>query len=202
MDVLSSSTSRLIQLRASLVILVCASWMALLFTPHAVAVDGYKEFKFGMTPEQVKKKSPVLLEEVEADQDTMDLLGRDTEVLQAEDFPFLGNQHIVTFTFTKKGLALVTIVLEDFPEWNAMCESLDKKYGKGTLHPNPEGFKAALESFSIGEPSVLVRVAFDKETIVIMALSDAECSKYFNLVYFGGPQFIGQALGDKEKDDL
>ena len=174
MNVLSSSTSRLIQLRASLVILVCASWMALLFTPHAVAVDGYKEFKFGMTPEQVKKKSPVLLEEVEADQDTMDLLGRDTEVLQAEDFP----------------------------EWNAICESLDKKYGKGTLHPNPEGFKAALESFSIGEPSVLVRVAFDKETIVIMALSDAECSKYFNLVYFGGPQFIGQALGDKEKDDL
>jgi hypothetical protein len=182
--------------RSCVVIGVCLVAMA---GGVANAVDGYKDFKFGMNVRQALAKSSVKLEEVNNAGFT-DTWGNDCTVLASADFPFLGQNREINLVFTRKGLASVIFVLHG-SEFAAVAKTLAEKYGQGTLHPSASEFQKLASRFDSGQPNVGLKISFDEDSVVLLGVSDKDSDKTFLLTYVGR-EFMNLDIQQSAKDDL
>jgi hypothetical protein len=156
------------------------------------AVDGYKDFTFGLSPEQVKAKCPVALK---PDEKEVATLGPGYSALSAEAFAFNGSNHRVVFGFKNDKLYMVAFYLENDQEFAALLPALKEKYGAPLLTPTPEQFFVNMNAVIAGQPGQAVAY-FDKGTVFLMARGDG-ASKLFLLNYMDQ-----KAVAPAKKDDL
>lgn len=144
--------------------------IALLFFGHcANAVDGYKEFKFGMSPAEVRKLAKVPL--TPSDQ------GNDVVAYAGEGYPFAGGSVEIFFYFVKGKLLRIGLQI---PKDTALAtvESLTEKYGAPSSSSGQRSFKAVDTT-----PNVEAYVAFDKDTVVLKIISDESNAQTALLIY-------------------
>lgn len=161
--------------------LLLAAVLGLLGVMPAAAVDGYKNFKFGLRPRQVEKLSPVPLESIE-NEGWSDAYGHDCIVLAAGNFPMLDSEREVNFVFTKDGLVSIAFVLEP-SEFVPVSKTLNEKYGGGKLQPNPQEFQQMAARFDAGQPHSMVKITFDNDSVVLVGTRDADGEATMVLVY-------------------
>lgn len=95
------------------------------FSESCLAVDAYKDFKFGMTAEEVKAKNPCTL--------TSSPLKPSERVkdLSCDDLPFNGGKAPASFYFINNKLQRVAIAAgKSVEEFFATMQAVAKKYGK------------------------------------------------------------------------
>jgi hypothetical protein len=161
--------------------LVLATLLALLGAVPVDAVEGYKNYKFGFSPQQVKKLCPVSLQQIGND-GWSDAFGHDCVVLMAADFPFLNTEREVNFVFTREGLVSVAFVLE-FSEFAPVAKTLREKYGDGQLQPNPKEYMQMAARFDAGQPHSVIKITFDEDTVVLVGTRDGEGEATIVLLY-------------------
>ncbi len=167
---LSSRVTRLLAVVAALLGPIAAGNVA-------SGVDGYKHFKFGMSLSQVQAKSSVQLEEI-SNEGFVDTFGNDCQVLAAADFPFLDEEREINLVFTRKGLASV-IFAPQGNEFPGVAKMLAEKYGRGSLHPTPNGFQELATRFDAGQPNVTLKITYDDSTVVLIGTSDENADNFF-----------------------
>jgi hypothetical protein len=177
--------------------LVCL--FALVQAVTASAVDGYKEFKFGMSTTQVQRACSVPLEEVE-NEGWANAYGRSCRVLMADSFPFMQADREVNFVFTKKGLSTVAFVLEP-NEFVPVSKTLGAKYPRATLHPSPKDFQRLAAQFDAGQPNTVIKMSFDADSIILVGARDNEGEATFLLMYTD-PGAVDQGISKSAQDDL
>ena len=161
--------------------LVLATSLALLTTVSVEAVEGYKNYKFGFSPQQVKRLCPVSLQQID-NEGWSDAYGHDCVVLMAADFPFLDTEREVNFVFTPDGLVTVAFVLE-FSEFAPVAKTLREKYGDGQLQPNPKEYMQMAARFDAGQPHSVIKITFDEDTVVLVGTRDGEGEATIVLLY-------------------
>ena len=165
----------------------------------ATAVDGYKDFKFGLSPEQVKKKCPTPLEAL-SNTGFAGTWGKDCRVLAADNFKMLDAEREVSFVFTKKGLAFIGFVLQPH-EFPAVAKSLGEKYPGATLYPSPEEFQLIAKRFDAGQPNTTIKITYDGDTVVLLGNRDETGEATFLLTYIAADA-AQQEISEQGKDDL
>lgn len=161
--------------------LVLATLLALPGVVPADAVEGYKGYKFGLAPQQVKKMCPVALRQVD-NEGWSDAYGHDCTVLMAADFPFLDSEREVNFVFTRGGLVSIAFVLE-LSEFGPVAKTLKEKYGDGKLQPNPKEYMEMAARFDAGQPHSVIKITFDDDTVVLVGTRDGAGDATMVLVY-------------------
>lgn len=186
-------------MRGTLASITAAALIACTPCNTAIAVDGYKDFKFGLSPEQVKKKCPVPLDELPND-GWADSFGKDCRVLAAADFKMMDAEREVNFVFTKKGLAIVAFILQAH-EFVGVSTSLGEKYPGATLHPSPAEFQKLANRFDAVQPNTTLKITYDDDTVILVATRDEAGEASFILMYkaLNAEQ---QDISSKGKDDL
>ena len=169
------------------------------FCNNAIAVDGYKDFKFGLSPEQVKKKCSVQLAEL-PNAAWADNFGKDCRVLAADNFKMMDAEREVNFVFTKKGLAIVVFVMQAH-EFGAVAKTLGEKYPGAELHPTPADFQKLAKRFDAAQPNVTLKITYDNDTVIVVATTDEAGEASFVLMY-KAPNAEQQDLSGKGRDDL
>lgn len=186
-------------LNSQLVRRFAAIALVLLAKNAAIAVDGYKDFKFGLSPEQVKEKCPVLLEEL-SNANFADSFGKDCRVLGADNFQMMDADREVNFVFTKRGLVLVVFALQAH-EYGAVAKSLSEKYPGATLHPSTAEFQQLAKRFDAVQPNTVIKITYDGDTVILVGARDERGEASFVLMYTA-PNAARQEISEKGKDDL
>lgn len=184
---------------STLASVAAAALVALTACSTAIAVDGYKDFKFGLSPEQVKKKCPVPLDEL-PNAGWADNFGKDCRVLAAGNYEMMDAKREVNFVFTKKGLAVVVFVLQPH-EFGAVSKSLGEKYPGATLHPSPAEFQQLAKRFDAAQPNTTIKITYDDDTVILLGVRDEVGEATFLLMY-KAPDAEQQDISKKGKDDL
>jgi len=169
------------------------------FCNNAIAVDGYKDFKFGLSPEQVKKKCSVQLDEL-SNAAWAENFGKDCRVLAADNFKMMDAEREVNFVFTKKGLAIVVFVMQAH-EFGVVVKTLGEKYPGAQLHPSPAEFQQLAKRFDAAQPNVTLKITYDNDTVIVIAKRDEAGEASFFLMY-KAPNAEQQDLSGKSRDDL
>ena len=186
-------------LRGTLASIATAALIASSVCNTAMAVDGYKDFRFGLSPEQVMKTCPVPLEEL-SNAGFTDNFGKDCRVLSADNFRMMDAEREVNFVFTKKGLVLVIFALQSH-EFGGVVKSLGEKYSGATLHPSNAEFQQLARRFDAGQPNTAIKITYDGETVILVGTRDETGEASFLLMY-KAPNAEHQEISTKGKDDL
>ncbi len=161
-----------------------------LIAQSAYAVDGYKDFKFGMSVPDVKKAAKISLTRVEQ--------GDGVTLLQGRNFPFGGQNVEIGFFFI--GSKLLRVAFEiPHDAGIVILDALKEKYGEPSSLSDEKTFKAVDTT-----PNTQAFIAFDDDTVVWKVVSD-ESSKQTALVIYTSPDYdklLGQAQKKGVKDDL
>ena len=166
----------------------------------AFAVDGYKNYEFGMSPEKVKRACPVPLQDA-SNEGWADAFGRDCRVLVAGNFSFMGSDREVNFVFTKQRELIAVAFLLEPDEFPTVAKALGEKYPDARLQPNPVEFQAIAARFDAGQPNSVVKITYDEDTVVLVGVRDEAGNATFVVMYRDAdaePAEISQAA----KDDL
>jgi len=164
-----------------------------------MAVDGYKDFKFGLSPEQVIKKCPVPLEEL-LNAAYADMFGKDCRVLATSNFPMMDAEREVNFVFTKKGLVFVCFVLQAH-EFGGVMKSLGEKYPGATLHPSRAEWMQLAKRFDAAQPNTVIKITYDDDTVILVGNRD-ETGEASVVLMYKSPNAEQQEISSKGKDDL
>ena len=153
----------------------------ILFGSLAHAVDGYKNFKFEMSPIEVQKLANIEL-----------------ILYQGENFPFAGENVDIAFFFIENKLLRIGF---EIPIDKALptIEALTEKYGK----PFSQSDQATFEAVD-NIPNSEAFMGFDKDTIFVKIMSD-EKNKQTSIVIYTSPKYEQLMLKnqkEKIKDDL
>jgi hypothetical protein len=186
-------------LRGTLASIATAALIASTVCNTAMAVDGYKDFKFGLSPEQVIRKCPVPLEEL-SNAGFADNFGKDCRVLAADNFRMMDAEREVNFVFTKKGLVFVVFALQAH-EFGGVVKSLGEKYPGATLHPSKAEFQQLAKRFDAGQPNTVIKITYDGDTVILVGTRDETGEASFLLMY-KAPNAEQQEISKKGKDDL
>ncbi len=154
------------------------------------AVDGYKDFKFGMTVPEVKKLAKIPLARQDQGNGLMMYLG--------EGFPF-GTQRVQIAFFFLDG-KLLRIGFE-IPRESALgvLDSLREKYGVASSSSDPKTF-AAVDT----TPNVNVAIGFDHDTVIWRVSSD-DAVRQSAFVIYTSPDYDFRLIEAQKKgikDDL
>ena len=162
----------------------------ILFGSLAHAVDGYKNFKFEMSPIEVQKLANIEL--TRTDQ------GNGIILYQGENFPFAVENVDIAFFFIENKLLRIGF---EIPIDKALptIEALTEKYGK----PFSQSDQATFEAVD-NIPNSEAFMGFDKDTIFVKIMSD-EKNKQTSIVIYTSPKYEQLMLKnqkEKIKDDL
>jgi hypothetical protein len=154
----------------------------------AKAVDGYKEFKFGMSVDAVRKLAKTRLIRVKTPDGSLGYRG--------QGFPFAGNKVDISFIFTDTVNPKLLRVAFPIPIDTALatCRSLSDKYGEPSSHSEGD----------IEKPNNSLFMAYDNDTIVVKIASD-ETNRQSAVVIYTSPEYDSRLLQlqqSKLKDDL
>lgn len=185
--------------RSTVALVAAAAFVTSTVCSTAIAVDGYKDFKFGLSPEQVKSKCPVPLDEL-PNAGWADNFGKDCRVLAADNFEMMDSKREVNFVFTKKGLAVVVFILQAH-EFGAVAKSLGEKYPGATLHPSAAEFQQLAKRFDAAQPNTTVKITYDDDTVILVGTRDEAGEATFLLMYKAS-NAEQQDISKKGKDDL
>jgi hypothetical protein len=158
------------------------------------AIDGYKEFKFGMSVDAVRKLAKTRLIRFKTHDGILGSKG--------QDFPFAGKKVEISFffadTFTQKLLRVAFAIPIDTAL--ATCLSLREKYGEASSHSDQSIFDA----IDISRPNTLAFIAFDNDTILVKIMSDEANNQVVAVIYTSPEyeQLLLQLQQNKLKDDL
>ena len=127
--------------------LVCNAMLAICLTvasSHlAAAIDGYKDYTFGLSEEQVTSQCPVQLQHAPND-GWADAYGDNCRVLIAADFPFMKSAREVDFVFVEGKLTVVAFLLKH-AEFIGVLEALSDKYKPDEIQLSPDIIKKQCE---------------------------------------------------------
>jgi hypothetical protein len=175
--------------------IAAAALLIALMPISAKAVDGYKEFKFGMSVDSVRKLAKTRLIRVKTPDG---LLG-----YRGQGFSFAREKVAISFIFTDTGEPKLLRVGLEIPIDTALatCRSLSDKYGP----PSSSSERPDLAwGADIEKPNTTVFVAFDNDTILVKIMSD-EATRQSAVLIYTSPEYdrlLLQLQQDKLKDDL
>lgn len=143
----------------------------LLFTAsQAMAVDGYKNMKFGMSKQEIIKIKPCALYK-------SDDAPKGTERLDCNDLQFGGDDTDAGFFFIDGKLERVALIL-DFNKAIGLATSLKDKYGL----PSSSSTKQQIAAIDT-TPNSSAFLAFDGDTVILNLISDDKMNRAAILVY-------------------
>jgi hypothetical protein len=150
--------------------IICLIYACIIFMPtYSYAIDGYKNFKFGMNEKEILKMNPCSLQS--------ETMQPHFTALQCTDFTFGGESVNGAFFFVDKELLRVAI----FPSINkftVILNQLKKKYGAPSSSSGQNSFKKLDQM-----PNQEAFLAFDKNTIYLKISSDETNIKSIILLY-------------------
>ncbi len=141
-----------------------------LFSGSAMAVDGYKDLKFGTPKEQVLKSKLCRFKKEHSDQAGI-------EVYSCQNLKF-GGKSAEAAVFLIEGKFSRLVVMQDYQLASGILNQLLDKYGAPVEQPNKQDFMD-LES----QPNKTVDVMFDNKTVVLRLMSDAGYNKSALIMY-------------------
>lgn len=162
-------------------LVVAAVAVAILFVWNrpAWAVDGYKQFKFGMSEGEVRATK------------VCNFIRTDVQDLECSDFTFAGQRSVATFYFIDGKLLQVTFVLgeKSKAEMKLLILQLYKKYGAF------KEISLAKESDEFGSSDRDIAMGFDGNTVMlyIMRLPTRELA----MLIYKSPQYEQEAQKQK-----
>ena len=164
----------------------------LILPTSSFAVDGYKNLKFGINKEAVKKSKLCKFDEVPS------VDGEIGEVLECEDFKFSGiTTYAWAYFIDNKFLRLVF----NLPEHQGIpvLDALTEKYGKASSFDSTADF----ESVRL-HPNRSAFISFDKDTIRVKMGSTSENMIYYK-IFYESPKYEQMLLKNQKmgvKDSL
>lgn len=148
-------------------------------------VDGYKNLKFGIKKEFVKKSKLCNFKEIKQDG------GSVVDVMACRDFKFNGiNTQAYAYFIDGKFLRFVFEVPNN--QFTSLVEALGEKYGKASSGSSREEFQA-VDKY----PDREAYLSFDKDTIIIMIKSDTTGMQSIGIIY-NSPDY-DRLLAKKQK---
>ena len=143
--------------------------LIIIYSNNVYAVDGYKQFKFGIKKEQVVKQNPCVLNEIPLE-DGVVMLG-------CLDFPFGGGLTDASFFFINDVFLRIAINLPKDKAF-AVIEGLSKKYGRPSSESSRVSFRAVDTT-----PNTEAFFAFDNDTVILKIVTDAGMNQAALLIY-------------------
>lgn len=143
---------------------------SVLFANTALAVDGYKNLKFGMSKQEVLNQNLCTMLE-----DGIDEQG--VETLYCEDLKF-GPDITEAAAFFIDGKFLRIAISASLDRAEGLMNGLTQKYGRPSSMSTPAEFDA-VDNF----PDRAAFVAFDQDTVTIRIDSDADYNQTMFLIY-------------------
>jgi len=172
------------KINVSKVLLFTAFLMtSILLTDHLYAVDGYKNFKFGISKKQLMKESSWALTESK--------IGNEVTALGSEDFNFGGGKVAAFFYFIDDRFLRIAIEVP-IDKALAVVEGLSSKYEISSGSP-----QSAFEAVD-NHPNMEAFLAFDKDTIYLYYTSDEISNKTAMLLYTS-PEFDALLLKNQKE---
>lgn len=142
----------------------------LLTANYAMAVDGYKDMKFGMSKQEIIKIKPCALYKGNS-------APKGAENLECDDLQFGGDDTNAGFFFIDGKLERVALIL-DFDKALGLATSLKDKYGLPSSSSTQKQI-AALDT----TPGSSAFLAFDSDTVILNLLSDDQMNRAAILIY-------------------
>lgn len=178
------------KINGSKVLLFTASLVALILLPgNLYAVDGYKNFKFGISQKQLIKESSWALTEIK--------MGDGVTALGSEDFNFGGSKVTAFFYFIDDKFLRIAIEVP-IDNAQAVAEGLNSKYEISSRSP-----QSTFEAVD-NHPNMEAFLAFDGDTIYLNLASD-EMSNNTAMLLYTSPEFDTLLLKNQKeslRDDL
>src|ERR1035437_1304768 len=158
----------------------------LLLTRLASAVDGYKDFEFGISVGEVKKIVKIPLSRKDSGNDVVWYLST------VEGFPFGGKKVPISFGFVGGKLLRVALKIPT-DKTGSIINSLTEKYG-------PSSSSSGLESMVTldSTPNAEAYVAFDGDTVFVKITSDESMQQRALLIYTS-PEYDRHVLQSQKK---
>ena len=178
------------KIKTSRVFLFTISLIALvLIAGNLYAVDGYKNFKFGISKKQLIKESSLALTESK--------LGDNVTALWTENFSFGSGKVMAFFYFIDDKFLRIAIEVP-MDDAVAVVEGLNSKYEISSR--SPQSTFDAVDTY----PNQEAFLTFDRDTIVLKFASDEISNKTAMLLYTS-PEFDKLLIENKKEslnDDL
>ena len=144
--------------------------IAMLATSQALAVDGYKDMKFGMSKAEIVKMKPCAMYKGSG-------APKGAESLECNDLKFGGNDVGAGFFFIDGKFERIGIML-DFDKALGVATSLRDKYGD----PSSASTKKQISAIDT-QPGATAFIAFDDDTIYLRMMTDESLNKAAILIY-------------------
>ena len=162
---------------------------SILLTGNLYAVDGYKNFKFGISQKQLTKECSWTLTEIK--------MGNGVTALGSEDFNF-GDSKVAAFFYFIDDRFLRIAIEVPIDSAVAVAEGLNSKYEISSR--SPQSSFEAVDS----HPNTEAFLAFDSDTIYLKFVSD-ETSNQTAMLLYTSPEFDTLLLRNQKEslsDDL
>jgi hypothetical protein len=144
--------------------------IAMIATSQAMAVDGYKDMKFGMSKAEIIKMKPCAMYKGNG-------APEGAESLECDDFKFGGKKVGAGFFFIDGKFERIGIML-DADKTLGVATSLRDKYGD----PSSASTKKQLEAVDT-TPGANAFIAFDDDTIYLRMMTDEAMNQAAILIY-------------------
>lgn len=161
-------------------ITVCLCF-SLCFSFKAFAVDGYKNLKFGMSPDDVEKSH--LCSWIDSYTDIPDVTGK-----ECDDFSFVSDTTDMNLFFIENKLSRVVIFTEPLKA-KGVIKSLVEQYGKPTNNSSSAEEWKLLDT----TPNSFATAYFDKNTVFVKITTDALMNQSA-LIYYTIPDYDTQMI--------
>jgi hypothetical protein len=142
----------------------------LLFNMPLLAVDGYKDLKFGTTKSEILKKSGYNFIKTPVEQPGVEMYG-------CQNFTF-GNRKVEAAAFFIDNKFLRFVIVAPLDQVQGIVSSLVEKYGPASSSSPEEAFPA-VDNF----PNREAFLAFDEDTVFFKITSDANREQTALLIY-------------------
>ena len=150
--------------------LVSAFLSSIFISPLVLAVDGYKNLKFGMTNQQILESNICTLQKYDSGQVGVEYYG-------CEDFRF-GGKSIEAGAFFIEGKFLRFAVVPSTDVAVGLVKGLIDKYGQASSSSTPQEFQA-IDT----QPNREAFMAFDNNTVYLKLMSDENYIQSAILLY-------------------
>lgn len=161
-------------------------------TMPVMAVDGYKNLKFGMSPKEVKNTRTCHFGPLETDDNQL-------QHMSCMDFKFSGGMTFGQTLFIDNKLVRVGIMLKDENQLTSVIKGISNKYGEPSTKMRKEDFMAVTKM-----PNQTADVGFDNDTVMIRLTSDANNNQTYLLMYTVNnyDQLLDDVAAKANRDDL
>jgi hypothetical protein len=162
----------------------------LVLTRSASAVDGYKDFKFGMSVPEVQKLAKIRLSRTKEKNGVV--------MYHGEGFPFGGKKVGIAFFFIDGKLLRIGFEIP-YDSALAILDSLREKYGEPSSMSDRKAGVAVDTT-----PNTEAYIAFDNDTLIWKVVSD-EWTRKTSMIIYNSPDYdrlLIEAEKKGIKDDL